>query len=142
MEGFVSLATKMGIGEAGITAIFGYLVVFVGLSLLMLVIYLIGAGFQASAKKKEAAAAAATPEPVSTPEPEEPQKPVAPGSAGHVKRFDVLPLRSAEEEVFPTSERWFRPAAVSETEPVFFSVLPHRPQAGRRFSYRHYPVLA
>ena len=44
MEGFVSLATKMGIGEAGITAIFGYLVVFVGLSLLMLVIYLIGAG--------------------------------------------------------------------------------------------------
>ena len=38
MEGFVSLATKMGIGEAGITAIFGYLVVFVGLSLLMLVI--------------------------------------------------------------------------------------------------------
>ena len=52
MEGFVSLATKMGISEAGITAIFGYLVVFVGLSLLMLVIYLIGAGFQASAKKK------------------------------------------------------------------------------------------
>lgn len=53
MEGFVSLATKMGIGEAGITAIFGYLVVFVGLSLLMLVIYLIGAGFQASAKKRK-----------------------------------------------------------------------------------------
>lgn len=93
MEGFVSLATKMGIGEAGITAIFGYLVVFVGLSLLMLVIYLIGAGFQASAKKKEAAAA--TPEPVSTPEPEEPQKPVAPGSAGHVKRFDVSDKEAA-----------------------------------------------
>ena len=80
MEGFVSLATKMGIGEAGITAIFGYLVVFVGLSLLMLVIYLIGAGFQASAKKKE---------------PEEPQKPVAPGSAGHVKRFDVSDKEAA-----------------------------------------------
>ena len=95
MEGFVSLATKMGIGEAGITAIFGYLVVFVGLSLLILVIYLIGAGFQASAKKKEAAAAAATPEPVSTPEPEEPQKPVAPGSAGHVKRFDVSDKEAA-----------------------------------------------
>ena len=94
MEGFVSLATKMGIGEAGITAIFGYLVVIDGLSLLMLVIYLIGAGFQASAKKKEAAAAA-TPEPVSTPEPEEPQKPVAPGSAGHVKRFDVSDKEAA-----------------------------------------------
>ena len=92
MEGFVSLATKMGIGEAGITAIFGYLVV---LSLLMLVIYLIGAGFQASAKKKEAAAAAATPEPVSAPEPEAPQKPVAPGSAGHVKRFDVSDKEAA-----------------------------------------------
>ena len=89
MEGFVSLATKMGIGEAGITAIFGYLVVFVGLSLLMLVIYLIGAGFQASATKKEAAAAAATPEPVSAPEP------VAPGSAGHVKRFDVSDKEAA-----------------------------------------------
>lgn len=95
MEGFVSLATKMGIDEAGITAIFGYLVVFVGLSLLMLVIYLIGAGFQASAKKKEAAAAAATPEPVSAPEPEAPQKPVAPGSAGHVKRFDVSDKEAA-----------------------------------------------
>ena len=57
--------------------------------------YLIGAGFQASAKKKEAAAAAATPEPVSTPEPEEPQKPVAPGSAGHVKRFDVSDKEAA-----------------------------------------------
>lgn len=95
MEGFVSLATKMGIGEAGITAIFGYLVVFVGLCLLMCVVYIIGAIFQANAKKKEAAAAAATPEPVSAPEPEAPQKPVAPGSAGHVKRFDVSDKEAA-----------------------------------------------
>ena len=49
MENMVSLATKMGIGEAGVTAVFGYLVVFTGLALLMCVIYIIGAIFQANA---------------------------------------------------------------------------------------------
>ena len=36
----VMSASNMGIGEAGITAIFGYCVVFVGLVLLMLVLYI------------------------------------------------------------------------------------------------------
>jgi len=58
MENMVSLATKMGIGEAGVTAVFGYLVVFTGLALLMCVIYIIGAIFQANARKKEAAVVA------------------------------------------------------------------------------------
>ncbi len=88
MGNMVSLATKMDIGEAGITAIFGYLVVFTGLALLMCVIYIVGAIFQANAKKKESAAAVVQ-ETVPTIEPIAPEKPVAPGSAGHVKRFDV-----------------------------------------------------
>ena len=71
----VMSASNMGIGEAGITAIFGYCVVFVGLVLLMLVLYIMGAVFKSKAKKAEALKAA--------------EKPLAPGSAGHIKRFDV-----------------------------------------------------
>ena len=50
----VMSASNMGIGEAGITAIFGYCVVFVGLVLLMLVLYIMGAVFKSKAKKAEA----------------------------------------------------------------------------------------
>lgn len=88
MGNMVSLATKMGIGEAGVTAVFGYLVVFVGLTLLMCVIYIIGVIFQVNAKKKEAAVTALQ-ESVPATESSAPEKPTAPGSAGHVKRFDV-----------------------------------------------------
>ena len=38
----VMSASDMGIGEAGLTAIFGYVVVFVGLLLLMVVLYIMG----------------------------------------------------------------------------------------------------
>ena len=54
----VMSASNMGIGEAGITAIFGYCVVFVGLVLLMLVLYIMGAVFKSKAKKAEALKAA------------------------------------------------------------------------------------
>ena len=83
----VMSASNMGIGEAGITAIFGYCVVFVGLVLLMLVLYIMGAVFKSKAKKAEALKAAekaAAEAPAA-----EPEKPLAPGSAGHIKRFDV-----------------------------------------------------
>ena len=75
----VMSASNMGIGEAGITAIFGYCVVFVGLVLLMLVLYIMGAVFKSKAKAAAPAEAPAA----------EPEKPLAPGSAGHIKRFDV-----------------------------------------------------
>lgn len=94
MENMVSLATKMGIGEAGVTAVFGYLVVFIGLALLMCVIYIIGAIFQANARKKEAAVVAVQ-EAAPATKPIVPEKPVAPGSAGHVKRFDVSDKEAA-----------------------------------------------
>ena len=47
----VMSASDMGIGEAGLTAIFGYVVVFVGLLLLMVVLYIMGAVFKSKAKK-------------------------------------------------------------------------------------------
>lgn len=78
------MAAEMGIGDAAITAIFGYVVVFCGLLLLMAVLYGMGAIFKAKSKKSEeipmpAAAEEAVPE----------QLPLAPGSAGHVKLYDV-----------------------------------------------------
>lgn len=79
---------SMGIGEAGATAIFGYIVVFVGLVILMALIQGVGAIFIAKDKKAaekkaaEAPAAAAETAPVKA-------APLAPGSAGHVKLFDV-----------------------------------------------------
>lgn len=86
----VMSASNMGIGEAGITAIFGYCVVFVGLALLMLVLYIMGAVFKSKAKKAEALKAAEkAAAPAETTPAAEPEKPLAPGSAGHIKRFDV-----------------------------------------------------
>lgn len=82
-------ASSMGIGEAGITAIFGYCVVFVGLVLLMLVLYIMGAVFKSKAKKVEALKAAEKAAAPAEAPAAEPEKPLAPGSAGHIKRFDV-----------------------------------------------------
>lgn len=80
------------IGEAGIVALLGYLVVFFGLVLLMIVVVIIGKIFAAKAAKKqaEAPAVAAAPAPV----PEAP-KPTAPGSAGALKLHDVEPKTAA-----------------------------------------------
>lgn len=83
--------TKMEIGDAAVTAIFGYAVVFFGLVLLMCVLYITGAVFSSkekkAAEKKSAEEKAATEKPAeAVPEPE----PVlAKGSAGHIKLHDV-----------------------------------------------------
>ena len=83
----VMSASDMGIGEAGLTAIFGYVVVFVGLLLLMVVLYIMGAVFKSKAKKAEALKAAEQAAAPAEAPAAEPEKPLA--SAGHVKRFDV-----------------------------------------------------
>ena len=77
---------KIGIGEAAITALLGYVVVFVGLALLMVVVIIMGKIMVASKAKKAAAATApaATPAPAPVPE----GKP-APGSAGQLKLYDT-----------------------------------------------------
>lgn len=84
-------AKDISIADAGITAVFGYAVVFAGLVILMILLYCTGAIFKAKDAKASAAkeadakqAAKNAPEASSATE-----KPVAPGSAGHVKLFDV-----------------------------------------------------
>ena len=76
----------IGIGEAGITALLGYAVVFLGLILLMIVITIVG---KIMAPKKKAA-------PVVQAAAEAPKAdiPAAPGTAGELKLYDT-PERDA-----------------------------------------------
>ena len=76
------------VGNAGITAILGYLVVFFGLVLLMLVVMLMSKKFIADQKKAAAAPAAAAPA-------AEVKKPEAPGTAGELKLYDTDPKDAA-----------------------------------------------
>ena len=82
---------NIGIVDAGIVALLGYAVVFVGLILLMGVVILLGKAFVAAANKKNAAPVE---EPAAAPV-EEPAAPTAPGSAGGVKLYDVEPKTAA-----------------------------------------------
>ena len=79
------------VGNAGITAILGYLVVFFGLVLLMLVVMLMSKKF--IAEQQKAAAAAAAPAPAAAPV--EVKKPEAPGTAGELKLYDTDPKDAA-----------------------------------------------
>ena len=84
------ILTTMGLADAGITALLGYCVVFLGLVLLMFVVTLVGKCFAASGKKQ------AAPE-VTAPAPEAPaaEAPLAPGAAGEVKLHNVEPKTAA-----------------------------------------------
>ena len=84
-------ADKIGIGEAAVYAILGYVVVFFGISLLMFVVMAMGKAFIAKDRKAAAAKAAAAP----TAAPVEAPKPTAPGSAGELKLHDVEPKIAA-----------------------------------------------
>ncbi len=80
---------NMTIGDAGITALLGYAVVFFGLILLMIVVILLGKAFVAAEKKKNPAPVVPAAEPVAA-------APVlAPGSAGGVKLYNVEPKTAA-----------------------------------------------
>ena len=76
----------MGIGDAGITAVLGYIVVFFGLVLLMAVVILMGKAMAGTNKKAEIPSAAAPAAPAA---PARVVSPPAPGCAGQVKLFDV-----------------------------------------------------
>ena len=82
------ILTDITLGDAGITALLGYGVVFFGLILLMIVITIFGKAFVAAEKKKVVAPAPV----VEAPAPE--AKP-APGSAGGVKLYNVEPRTAA-----------------------------------------------
>ena len=80
-----------GLGDAGIVALLGYGVVFLGLISLMLVVMLLGKIFVAAGNRKKAdAPAAPAAETVAAP-----AAPTAPGSAGGVKLYDVEPKTAA-----------------------------------------------
>ena len=81
----------MSVGDAAVTAIFGYSVVFAGLVCLMIVLYITGSIFKSKDAKAKAAAEAAAKKaaPTVTAAETKAELPLAPGSAGHVKIFDV-----------------------------------------------------
>ena len=81
---------KMPIGEALVYALLGYAVVFFGICLLMVVVMLLGKYFVAQDNKAKAAKAAAA-----APVAAAPAKPLAPGSAGELKMYDVEPKTAA-----------------------------------------------
>ncbi|MBQ7344941.1 MAG: OadG family protein [Oscillospiraceae bacterium] len=81
--------------NAGIVAVLGYAVVFVGLIALMIVVILLGKAFSAAEKKGEAPEAApapaAAPAPVAAPVVSD----AAPGTAGQLKLYDTPPKTAA-----------------------------------------------
>ena len=83
-----TLPEHLGILDASVIALLGYVVVFFGLILLMAVVVLLGKFF---ARKSAAAAPAHAPAPAAAEAP----KPTAPGSAGELKLHDVEPKTAA-----------------------------------------------
>lgn len=88
------LAERISVGEAAVDALLGYAVVFFGICLLMAVVMLMGKYFVAQDNKAKAAKAAAAAAPAAAPA-EAPAKPLAPGSAGELKMYDVEPKTAA-----------------------------------------------
>ena len=82
---------NISFGDAALTALLGYLVVFFGLVLLMGVVMIMGKIMVAQANKAKAAAPAAAAEPVAP----APEAPAAPGSAGELKLYDTDPKDAA-----------------------------------------------
>ena len=85
------LASELNTAGAGVAALLGYAVVFLGLIALMLVVIAVGKFFQARSNKKVAAPVEEAPAPA----PEAPPAPTAPGSAGGIKLYDVEPKTAA-----------------------------------------------
>ena len=86
------LAERISVGEAAVDDLLGYAVVFFGICLLMAVVMLMGKYFVAQDNKAKAAKAAAAPAAAPA---EAPAKPLAPGSAGELKMYDVEPKTAA-----------------------------------------------
>ncbi len=85
----------IGIGTAGLVALMGYLVVFFGLVLLMIVVMIMGKIMVASKKKTEQAAAEAAVKAAEAPAAPAPAADPAPGSAGEIKLHGVAPRDAA-----------------------------------------------
>lgn len=79
---------NISFGDAALTALLGYLVVFFGLVLLMVVVIIMGKIMVSRANKAKAAVPAAPTAPA-------PEVPAAPGSAGELKLYDTDPKDAA-----------------------------------------------
>ena len=88
------LTSDITIGEAGVYALLGYIVVFFGLILLMAVVIALGKYFASKDAQMVATAASAAKAAAPAPAPAAP-KAVAPGSAGELKLHDVEPKTAA-----------------------------------------------
>ena len=89
---------NISIANAGIVALLGYGVVFLGLVALMTVVILLGKAFVAADARKKAASPAAAAADVPAAEPAAKPAtaaPVAPGSAGGIKLYNVEPKTAA-----------------------------------------------
>ena len=86
---------SIGVLDAGIVALMGYIVVFFGLILLMGVVVVIGKIFVALDKKNNAKTAAQLAVLAEEAKQMEAMKPIAPGSAGQLKLHDVAPKTAA-----------------------------------------------
>ena len=92
-----SVLENISVPDAGIVALLGYGVVFLGLFALMVVVILLGKAFVAAGnrKKAEAPKVAAREAPAAAKTDAAKAAPVAPGSAGGVKLYDVEPKTAA-----------------------------------------------
>ena len=87
---------NMSLGDAGLYAGLGYLVVFFGIVLLMIVVMIMGKIFIAAENRKNAAPAAApAAAPVAEVAPVVAASDVAPGTAGQLKLYDTPPKTAA-----------------------------------------------
>ena len=85
------LTSDLSIGNAGLTALLGYAVVFLGLVLLMCVVMIMGKIMVSNANKAKQAAVEAAPAAAVEPVKADP----APGSAGELKLYDTDPRDAA-----------------------------------------------
>lgn len=81
--------SSLGVGDAALVAVLGYCVVFFGIAMLMLVVWIMGKVFVSMEQK----APAAVPAPAPAPEPA--PAPLAPGAAGTLKLHNVEPKTAA-----------------------------------------------
>lgn len=84
------ISENLSVGQAGLLALLGYVVVFFGIILLMVVVMIMGRIFIARDRKAAAVKAAVK----ATPAPAAPA-PTAPGAAGELKLHDVEPKTAA-----------------------------------------------
>jgi len=85
----------LGAGTALLDGLLGYLVVFIGLTLLMIVIILVGKVMVAKAGKTASAPVAREAAPAAAPQAPAAPKKLAPGAAGEVKIYDTDPRDAA-----------------------------------------------